>query len=563
MTEKQNIRGVGAIGWLSVAIALLTGLPAVSADELADLQAKQQLLQTNQEALQKRIDQLSQAPPPGAPGPYVPGFGPEARPTAAPVTTGSFPRSFLIPGTDTSLRIGGLAATDALWYLKGAQMNTQLNGQGGLNNQTFFDGQGGTGNLASIPLNNTINHSRSSAFDISARSSRILFDARTPTAWGEVKAYFEMDFSQNTGAVQNNYLSVASGFIPRLRKFYGTWAGLLAGQETGILHDPDADPELVDQGGMATAAGRAREAQIRYTYQGPYGLVFIGGIENPVARLNGPFAQTDQDTNQIPTIASCSATGNTTTNLPATTSCLGSAAFFSPLKPAWPEALATARVNNPWGHLQVGAVVRATNLNDGQFLDRTYVGYGGTFSGDAHPFSGTPGPLGKDDLGFGVCGGIMMGGQCANGTGVVTNFGANINVPGFGFVNPLAQTAGTAAGSTAQWNTAGSPTRRAYDGAVRAQSSGTTGAWVWYQHWWTNELRSTINVAGIYNSLNTNLLPQNTTNNKYLALGHVNIFWSPVAFVDWGFEYAYGHRVTVANFKGDAYTLQGRMVVRF
>ncbi len=81
MTRKRNVISVAVVGGLSAAIALLTGLPAVSADELADLRAKQQLLQTNQEVLQKRIDQLSQAPPPGAPGPYVPGFGPETRPT--------------------------------------------------------------------------------------------------------------------------------------------------------------------------------------------------------------------------------------------------------------------------------------------------------------------------------------------------------------------------------------------------------------------------------------------------------------------------------------------------
>src|SRR6266404_6480909 len=105
MTRQRKFGSVAAIGGLSAAIALLSGLPAASADELADLKA-------NQELLQKRIDQLSQAPPPGPPGPYVPGFGPETRPTAAPVTTGSFPRSFLIPGTDTSLRIGGIAWTN-------------------------------------------------------------------------------------------------------------------------------------------------------------------------------------------------------------------------------------------------------------------------------------------------------------------------------------------------------------------------------------------------------------------------------------------------------------------
>ena len=122
MTGKRNIGSVAAIGGLSAAIALLTGLPAVSADELADLRA-------NQELLQKRIDQLSQAPPPGAPGPYVPGFGPETRPATAPVTVGSFPRSFLIPGTDTSLRIGGIAWTDVVWCMQGARQATALNSQ--------------------------------------------------------------------------------------------------------------------------------------------------------------------------------------------------------------------------------------------------------------------------------------------------------------------------------------------------------------------------------------------------------------------------------------------------
>ena len=71
--------------------------------------------------------------------------------------------------------------------------------------------------------------------------------------------------------------------------------------------------------------------------------------------------------------------------------------------------IGTARINNPWGHMQVGVVVRTDTLNDGQYLDQTFVGYGGTISGDVHPFSGTPGPLGKDDLGFGFGAGIELG----------------------------------------------------------------------------------------------------------------------------------------------------------
>ena len=113
------------------------------------------------------------------------------------------------------------------------------------------------------------------------------------------------------------------------------------------MHDPDSDPELVDFGGEATSNGRARAPQVKYTYAGPYGTVFNAGIENPVPRLNGPFGQVDIDTQQIPTIATCSVTGNAAANLPATTSYLGSAAFFSRLQSVWPELIAAGRINQP------------------------------------------------------------------------------------------------------------------------------------------------------------------------------------------------------------------------
>jgi len=36
-----------------------------------------------------------------------------------------------------------------------------------------------------------------------------------------------------------------------------------------------------------------------------------------------------------------------------------------------------------------------------------------------------------------------------------------------------------------------------------------------------------------------------------------------VAFIDFGSEFGWGHRVTVNNFKGDQFTLEGLMRVRF
>jgi len=51
--------------------------------------------------------------------------------------------------------------------------------------------------------------------------------------------------------------------------------------------------------------------------------------------------------------------------------------------------------------------------------------------------------------------------------------------------------------------------------------------------------------------------------NKELSLSHVNLIWSPVAFVDIGVEGAWGHRVVVSNVKGDAWTLQSSLKFRF
>jgi len=565
MTGQRNCARLAAIGGLIAAISLPTGSSGARADELADLR-------TNQELLQKRIDQLSQAPP--QPPPFVPGFGPETlkQPTGIAALGGSFPRSFEIPGTNTSLRIGGFAHASVLWYIKGAAPGGQLDGQGGNVNQIYTDGQGGTGNLPSIPLNNAIGNGRSSALSISGRQTRFLVDVRTPTAWGEARAYLEIDFVyNNTNTTQNNAQAVASSWLPRLRRAYATLDGLEAGQDTGIMHDPDADPELVDFGGEVTVgSGRTREPQVKYTYAGPYSTVFNVGFENPVPRLNGPFGQIDVDTNQIPNIAACSVTGNTAANLPATTACLGSSAFFSPLQTAWPEAIATARINQPWGHLQIGGVVRTDYLNDSQFLDRKFVGYAGSISGDVHPFSGNPGPLGKDDLGFRFTAGTETGGQESNGMGIVTNFGAPIFVPGVGLVNPLSGP------FSAAWNARdtlqslpstaivnGINVRQAYDRLVQTQSPSSYGASIWYQHWWTENLRSTLEISGIWNAANTNILGPGTNNNKQLSIAHANVFWSPVAFVDFGAEYGWGHRIQITNFKGDAYTLQAEMRVRF
>src|SRR5262245_38455038 len=192
MTRKRNI-GTAALGGVTAAIALMTGLSAASADELADLRA-------NQELLQRRIDQLAQAGiPPSRVAPGVPGaMGTEPTPGAA-LIGGSFPRSFLIPGTDTSIRVGGFVDMTALYY---------LNGAGGVNPGRPSTNSGQNGNLPSLPLNGPIAvpglplqptslaHSRGNGvYTGGPDQSRLNVETRTPTAWGEARTFFEFDWS--------------------------------------------------------------------------------------------------------------------------------------------------------------------------------------------------------------------------------------------------------------------------------------------------------------------------------------------------------------------------------
>ena len=44
---------------------------------------------------------------------------------------------------------------------------------------------------------------------------------------------------------------------------------------------------------------------------------------------------------------------------------------------------------------------------------------------------------------------------------------------------------------------------------------------------------------------------------------HVNLIWSPVAFIDTGVEYMWGQREVVANIKGTEQALIGMFRVKF
>src|SRR6185503_11337540 len=126
--------------------------------------------------------------------------GPPAPTAGAGIVGGSFPRSFLVPGTDTSIRVGGEIREVVDYFFSGGNPN-----QGTPWNTTL----GVNGQAQAIPLNvkvavvpgtaAAVARARSnSIFGQSPRESKLYFETRTPTAWGEARSYMEFDWAGST-----------------------------------------------------------------------------------------------------------------------------------------------------------------------------------------------------------------------------------------------------------------------------------------------------------------------------------------------------------------------------
>jgi hypothetical protein len=190
-------------------------------------------------------------------------------------------------------------------------------------------------------------------------------------------------------------------------------------------------------------------------------------------------------------------------------------------------------------------VVRDITLNDGEFVSRSWIGYGGSISGNFFTW-------GKDNLTWGVVAGEGIGNMISSmGSGAVaTNFGGALVGQAFNGLD-----------SRSFFTT----NRRLYDSAVSGTTTTSFGARIGYQHWWTPELRSTVDFSMEHSDNNAFYLQASgrAAANKELDLAHANLIWSPVAFVDLGVEGAWGHRQTVSNLRGDAWTMQTSLKFRF
>jgi hypothetical protein len=504
MTRMSRGKVYAAIGGATALCALLTGIPGAHAEEPGSAPE----LQVNQGLLDERINQLAQVGDGGA----------KAAPNA-PVTGGSFPRSFVIPGTDTSIRIGGEI-----------RLSIDHISQGGGNNINAVPTNtiGVAGLLESTPLNNgDSNHSRSHFTFFSPRESRIRIETRTPTAFGEAGTVFEFDALGGVASAQDP-AQVANSLIVRMRHAYATLGGLLIGQTSNWLFDGESHAETLDFGGPPFL-GPDRQPQIRYTSPLPWvgGAVWAVEFDQPDTDVHTAVGKFDSvNSVAFPGVVAFPA-GVGTLNA------VGGASI-NPAKSGLPDSILGLQFDQPWMHMRLGAVVRDLEIQDGRFIQKSYIGYGGGIQGwFSVPWS--LGPLDQIQYGFGDGDGIGRQITGSTNSALDTNYGAfaitSQAAANHVIVKPISEWAG----------------------------------YLGYTHRWSEDVRSNLAIGQRHEDYHAALIgaAQSGVANKNLNTLHANVIWAPVAFADVGVEYLYGQRQVVNNQRGTLSSLLTRFRMRF
>ncbi len=190
------------------------------------------------------------------------------------VVVGDVPGSFRIPGTESSVRVYGIAELNMVHEMKG---------DSSVGDYSTF--------MPYAPLNGSAYGNRKGQTYLHARTSRIGIEGSTPSPFGQVAVKVEGDFNNDPrtgnsavfGTPGNIYTQQATNsYNFRLRQAYlqaGPW---LFGQTWSTFMDIDNTPETVDFNGPIGGTF-IRQPQIRYTYSTPQYGNFIGAIENSVS----------------------------------------------------------------------------------------------------------------------------------------------------------------------------------------------------------------------------------------------------------------------------------------
>ncbi|PKO28734.1 MAG: hypothetical protein CVU32_00580 [Betaproteobacteria bacterium HGW-Betaproteobacteria-5] len=258
-TDGRNVRPkyVNAMIGLSIAMAF----PA-QADEVTELKAQMNKLLQKIEALETRQNATAEKQ-----------AATEAKIATSSAPTSRTPGTFQIPGTETTVKVGGFIQLEATKDIK--------NTFGGQTYDVFVPFTAANGG---IPYKGTVQANRESGqTQFEARTSRVNLDINTPTAWGNLRTFVETDFLGTGGT---KFQSNSTAF--RLRHAYAELGPWLVGQAWTNQGDIAQGLNWFDIIGQPVGIpGMGRFPQIRYTYAiNPTSKVSVS-LEQPIQDYSG------------------------------------------------------------------------------------------------------------------------------------------------------------------------------------------------------------------------------------------------------------------------------------
>jgi len=275
--------------------------------------------------------------PPGA-APGAPANTPPL-PLPAPAATPE-PGWIQLPLRATELRLSGYAKLDANYDLRAPQ-------------GFYMD-------VPNIPLRGTPESRLRGTTTLHVRESRLVLQTRTRTGSAEVGSFLEADFLTAEGSeTQTNSTHL------RMRRYYGTYGALLAGQTWSAFMDLDAIPDTVDHEGPSGQIF-IRQPQLRWTVPLGARRELVLGVENP----SSDFEARPVGSSATP-------------------------------RHRWPDGTGRLTIAGGWGHVSVSGLARELRSDDGAGHAGAALGYGLGVAGSV--------ALGEDRLLYELNGGRGIG----------------------------------------------------------------------------------------------------------------------------------------------------------
>ena len=469
---------------------------------------------------------------------------------------------FYIPGTDTCLKVGGLAMTEVRSY-DASYSISPVGGTGTLayNTTNFFPANpataairttGGTSSSGYIPTVSQYANAR--ARDAYGWDSlgRIELDARTGTPWGVLRSFIRVDSYVGTGYANTGALTSGSSFNTNP---YNTSAGVGATRETTIVNKA-----FIQFAGFT--AGRAQSMfdfyASAYNYQNIAGsnattqlLAYTATLGNLLNGLSATLSVEDENARQAnvgSTIAGgtgfavVGGTGATSQNYGGIT---GTNFVGTPAGTRFPDIVGNVRIDQPWGAVQVSAAGHEATAS--LYSGTAYASTAGTTS---YAFPAAT----SNTYGWAVQGGVQLNVnylsagdklwlQAAYERGAISYVWGNNLASSYGAVsgNRFYGSGYTPADTSAGWNSNMYDCVFTASGVCEQQTGWSVVAA--YKHYWIPTLASAI--FGSYTQINYS---QNALNGFGGAVGvpnlktarvGTNLVWTPVKGFDIGAEFMY------------------------